>query len=477
MAKSELAYGVFYTAAAKYSGIIVSLVISAILARLLSPEDFGTITIATVILSFFAILSDLGIAPAIVQNKELSKSDINSIFSFTGYLGVVVSLIFFLISPIITNFYSVDSLLNICKLLSINLFFSALNIVPNALLLKTKRFKFIAIRTVSVQVLLGIIAIIAAFSSVGMYSLLIAPIGSSITIFFVNYLQNPLKFSFSPRVESLKKIASFSAYQFLFSVINYFSRNLDNLLIGKYIGVVDLGFYDKSYRLMMLPLSNITHVITPVLHPILSEHQNDRDYIFNAYLKLLRLLSYIGFPLSVLLYFQSANIITIVFGNQWAESVPIFQILAISVAPQILNSTLGSIFQSTNETKKLFFIGNINTAVNVSAIISGIVIFGSIEAVATFVCCAFYCNLLVSFSYLFIKVFNKSPSLLFTKLINPILLSVCSVALCYCLSNVLSNSFISLGVTAIFVLILSLLFAQLSKDYDVFGLIKKVVCK
>lgn len=477
MKKREFASGVFFTAIAKYSSIIVSLVVSAILARLLTPEDFGVITIATVILSFFAIVSDLGIAPAIVQNKELTKNDLNQIFSFSGYLGVFISLIFYAIGPLISNIYEVGSLLVICKLLSINLLFSSLNIVPNALLLKAKRFKFIAVRTVSVQATLGIIAIFSALNGLGMYALLITPIGSSIVIFIINYLQHPL--SFKPRVEreSMAKIASYSAYQFLFSAINYFSRNLDNLLIGKYIGVADLGFYDKSYRLMMLPLSNIAHVITPVLHPLLSEHQNEREYIFNAYLKLLKLLAYIGFPLSVFLYFEAGDLILLIFGNQWGASIPIFKILSISVAPQILSSTLGSIFQSTNNTKKLFFIGNINTLTNVSAIIVSIVVFGDIERVAMFISTAFYINMFVAFSYLLHSVFAKSIFQLIERLLNPLLLSICLIPICYYTSQLDSTPIISLIITSSTSLFFVAAFIQLSRDYDIISTVKKSIFK
>ncbi|MFR9565563.1 MAG: oligosaccharide flippase family protein [Rikenellaceae bacterium] len=185
MKKSELSSGVFFTAIAKYSSVIIMLVVSAILARLLTPEDFGTVTIATVILSFFVIISDLGIATAIVQNKQLTETDNNNIFSFTVYLGIGIAIIFYLLSPLVADFYDVKSIVYICRALSINLLFASLNIVPNALLLKAKRFKFIAVRTILVQLVFGAISIFAAFKGLGIYALLINPIGSSIAIFIL----------------------------------------------------------------------------------------------------------------------------------------------------------------------------------------------------------------------------------------------------------------------------------------------------
>ncbi|MFR9649816.1 MAG: lipopolysaccharide biosynthesis protein [Rikenellaceae bacterium] len=477
MGKREFISGLFFTAVAKYSSIIISLVVAAVLARLLTPEDFGVIAIATVILSFFAIISDLGIATAIVQNKDLTRVDLDNIFSFSIYFGVVISLLFYLSSSLISGFYGEESLVMICRLLSVSLLFSSLNIVPNALLLKAKRFKFIAIRTFSAQLTLGTIAIVAALNGLGVYSLLITPIGTSIFIFVVNYLQNPLTFNFRVCRGSIMKISSYSAYQFMSSLVNYFTRNLDNLLIGRYIGVADLGFYDKSYRLMMLPLANIAHVITPVLHPTLSDFQHNREFIFNSTLKLLTLLAYIGAALSVFLHFQAENLIVLIFGEQWTPSIPVFQILAISVAPQMLNSILGSIFQSVNDTRRLFIMGNVNTAINVVAIVAAITLFGDIEHVAIFLAVAFYLNTLFSYTYLFRTIFSKSEMLLAKRLGTPILLAAALIPISHYGVSFFTNPLLSILATAVATLVISLLFMQLSGDIDITGEVKSLITK
>ena len=130
--KNQLVSGVFYTAISKYAGIIISLFVSAILARLLSPDEFGVVAVATVIITFFGIFTDLGISPAIIQNKELTDKDLSNIFSFTIVGGILLSVLFFLSSWLIGKYYKSETLIIICQVLSINLLFSALNIVPNA---------------------------------------------------------------------------------------------------------------------------------------------------------------------------------------------------------------------------------------------------------------------------------------------------------------------------------------------------------
>ena len=181
--KQQLFSGVFYTALAKYSGIIVSLVVAGVLARLLSPDDFGIVAIATVIITFFGIFTDMGVSPAVVQNKTLTEDDLANIYSFTFWTGIIIALLFFAASWPISIYYNSPILRTLCQLLSINLFFASANIVPGALFYKNKEFKFIAIRSFIIQIAGGVGAVTAALCGAGLYALIINPILSSILIF------------------------------------------------------------------------------------------------------------------------------------------------------------------------------------------------------------------------------------------------------------------------------------------------------
>ena len=142
--KKDLFSGVFYTAVARYSGLIVSLVIAGVLARLIPPEDFGVVAVATVIISFFGIFSDLGVGAAVIQNKILTDGDLSKIYSFTVWTGVLLAVLFFAASWPIAAYYEKSILKSLCQWLSVNLLFASVNIVPNALLHKAKRFRFLA---------------------------------------------------------------------------------------------------------------------------------------------------------------------------------------------------------------------------------------------------------------------------------------------------------------------------------------------
>lgn len=432
--RKQLVTGVFYSAIAKYAGIFISLIVTAILARLLSPEEFGVVAVATVIITFFGIFTDLGISPAIIQNKELTEKDLSNIFSFTIFGGILLSVLFFISSWIIGNYYTNETLIIICQLLSINLLFSALNIVPNALLYKEKLFRYIAIRSLIVQLIGGFLSVIAALADAGLYALIINPIFSSIFIFIISYRKKPQQFSFTLGLDSIKKILAFSSYQFLFNVINYFSRNLDKLLIGRYMSMGALGYYEKSYRLMMLPLQNITHVISPVMHPVFSEMQDNISKLAMSYERVIRLLAYIGFPLSIFLYFTSTEITLILFGNQWIKSIVPFQILALSVGIQIIMSTSGSIFQAANDTKSMFICGLFSATLTVSSLLIGIFVFKRLEAVSWSICIAFTINFIQCYWMMYRVTFKRSVNFFIRGLITPLFLSLMLATVLYLLS-------------------------------------------
>lgn len=443
--KKDLITGAAFTAIAKYSGLVVQLVITAILARLISPSDFGIVAIATVFIFFFNILSDIGIGPAIIQNKALNNADVNNIFSLTVYLGIISSTIFFIASWGIASIYAVPQLKSICQLLCIPILFYSLNIVPNALLLKEKKFKFIAIRTLISQIVSGAIAVICAFCGWKIYALLVNPILSSIIIFILSYKVKPQTFVVKIKKDSILKIFSFSIFQFLFNILNYFSRNLDKLLIGRFLGMTPLGYYDKSYRLMMLPLQNIIFVINPVFQPIFSEFQDNIPKLREYYLKILRLLSWLAFPISILIFFISKELILCFFGEQWKNAIPVFQILSLTICMQILISTTGAIYQSVNATKELFISGLWGAIFLILGFSIPIICYKTIEAVAIGYVLAQIANFIQCFCLLFKKI-NYSFYDFLKNLVHPIIISgILAILMWIIFSNIeITNNIISL---------------------------------
>lgn len=380
--KKELAKGVFWIALAKYSGIFISLGITAILARNISPSAFGTMAIATVIMAFLDIFSDMGLGVAVVQFKDLDRFQFRSLFTLSIGIAIILTSSLYFLSDVVAQFYDDKVLKTIMRWLCICLFFNSLNIIPNGLMLRAKRFRAIATRTLSFQIISGGGACIAALNGWGIYALLITPIVTSIGVFTFNIYNYPLNPAWPINVEVVRKVWSYSVFQLLFNFINYFSRNSDKLIIGKFLSMQDLGYYEKSYRLMQMPLQNITFVITPVLHPVLSSLQNNPNELFNKNVRLTKILSQISFPLGIILYFCSAPIILIVFGKNWIPAIPVFEILSISVPLQLILSTSGSIYQAAGQTKHMFYCGLQSAACTVGSFILAAFYFRTMEAIA-----------------------------------------------------------------------------------------------
>lgn len=429
--KKTLLSGMLYNAMAKYSLLIVNFIITAILARILTPEQFGTVAIATVFMSFFTSLTTVGISPAIVQNKELTEEDYRGLNTATWIVALVLSGLFILSVPVFSKFFDYGRELEIVLyLLSLCIFFSVAAIVPNALLLKAKSFKVIAIRSVVVQVLTGIGAVIYALCGGGMYALLVNPILGNFFILIINYFCRPV--SFSLNLSACNKIVSFASYQMLFNLVYLIYREVDKFCIGKVLGATALGYYEKSYRLMLMPLTNISSVISPVLHPVLSEYQNDIDYIRQAYVKMLRMLSEIGCVLSLLLFSFADIIILLFFGDQWSPAIPVFQTLSLSVVFQIIQTPIGAVMQSLNKVKSLVsgsvvVLASLVLCLGVGLITRNLVITASMVSFAYFVGFVGYSYFINKALQLPAKELVKNiakPLIVYTSLLVPIIIGM-----------------------------------------------------
>lgn len=466
--KNAMIKGLAWSAIEKYSVFLVSLIVSMVLARLLAPKDFGVVAIATVIINFLSIFSTMGIGPAIIQRKNLSNDDINNIFSFSVIISLILTLIFFASSWLIAHYYSEAQLITICHVLCINLFFGGINMVPSALMAKKRRFKEIAIRTVVLQILTGAIAVYAAYNGFGVYSLLISPTVTSIAMMFYNCHFYPVKFKINIDIKIIKSIFSYSSYQFGFEFINYFSRNLDKLIIGKYISANALGYYDKSYRLMQLPAGQLTGVINPVLQPIMSTLQDDMTQMAQKYNKIIKFIGCISFPLSIFLYFSGDEIITLFYGDNWQFSVRSFQILALSLPTQMILSTSGGIWQSCNATKHLFWVGFINTLVTVTGFVLACVFYRTIESVAFAWTVTSILNFFTTYIIMYHSILNNSFFQMLKVLLVPFLCLVVTTLLLYVLGQmlVINNLVISISVKLILTFLVSIFLLNITGNFS-----------
>lgn len=413
---------------AKYSNIFIQIIITSILARLLTPKEYGIISVVLIFTTFFNMLGDMGIGPAIIQYKDLDDKDISSLFIFTFFMAIVLGLVFYGFSYLIAYVYSNHIYIMVGHLLCFSIIFNVLCIVPNGLQLKNKQFKVVGISALISNIIAGVITIILAYMGFSYYALVINSIVQAILNFLILIHFSNIKlyiksYSFVP----IKKISQFSIYQFLFNFLNYFTRNADNLLIGKFFGVNPLGYYDKAYKLMLYPIQSLTFVINPVLQPVLSDYQDRKDIILMQYKKIVKVLALMGAFISVFCFFSSKEIILIMFGSQWIGSIICFKLLSISIIFQLVLSSIGSIFQATNNTRYLFINGLISTITMSLLIVIGLFC-GNIEYVSALLVLGFFINFIQGYYILISKVFKESFLAFLKEFINTIIIVTIMVA-------------------------------------------------
>lgn len=439
-------------AAGKYSKVVLALLVNAILARILSASDFGTIAIVTVFTTLFTSVADMGFGTAVIQRKDLTKDQIDDIYSFTGYMSLGLAALFFICGWPIASFFQDDCYVPLCQLLSVSLFFSAFNMVPNGIMNREKRFKSLALRTVAVYSVSSVFAIALALGGAGYYSLAAQSVVSAFATYVWNVLTTRPRFKVRYSFESVKGVLGYSGFQFAFNIVTYISDNLANFIAGKLFGNANLGYYSRAATLTTYPITNLAGVITPVLHPILSDYYGRKDIIYGYFLKVSKLLAYTGLFVSAVFFLASDEIVRIMYGEGWGDSVVCLQWLAIAIMPSMMNASVGGVFQALGDTRLLFINSCINTCVTVLAIFAGAFTGGTIESLAMWVGCSRIFHLItahgmlvgISFGYDLLPFIKE-----YRKVFVGILLEVLIIALWNCLSLSVGNFLLSLAVKTI----------------------------
>tara|TARA_R110002110_G_scaffold26911_1_gene98430 strand:- start:52059 stop:53336 length:1278 start_codon:yes stop_codon:yes gene_type:complete len=391
-----------------YSVYAVNLASMMIMARLFTPEVFGTVAAIAVFFAFFQLMAEAGLGPAIINMDFLSAADRDGLFGLTLTVGVILAGIFWTMAPLFQAFYQLPRVEEIVPYVALSILFASASILPSALLLRDQAFFRIASAGLIAE-LVSLAATIALIYFTDPLHALAAKSLSSALAGFLSRWYFSGKTEFGIPVPGLKfsaigPLLGFSGYQFGFNFINYFSRNLDNILIGKLMGAVSLGVYEKSYRLMQYPLMLLTFAMTPAIQPVIRRHAGDRVKVEAIHRDFTFKLSIVGAFAGLSMFLMADWVVLVILGNQWVEVVPIIRILAIAIPVQVILSTSGSFFQAMNRADLLFLSGTLSATVMVAAIIFG-VLERDIELLCWCLVAAFHFNFFQTYYYLYRRVF------------------------------------------------------------------------
>ena len=364
--------GVGWSAISRGFRTSIQLIIITILARLLTPTDFGLLAMVAVFTNFVMIFSTVGLTDALVQRKEITEGHLSSSFWFNILVGVLLTLLLVAMASSIAQFYSEERLTLIITVLASTFFISSLGLIQNAIFTKNLEFKPLAIIEVLAVAISGATAVVLALSGFGVWSLVYQQIISSFVTVILLWNFSSWKPKFLFRWHLVKELLGFGLNLTGFNFVNYFSRNLDNLLIGKFLGSGPLGFYNLAYRILLFPLSNISSVIGRVMFPALSAIQDNKRKVRTVYIKATRCIAAVTFPLMIGLLVLAPQLIILVFGTQWERSIFLVQVLALVGLIQSIGTLNGNVYLSQGRTDLQFRIGTIFSIITAFFIIIGL---------------------------------------------------------------------------------------------------------
>ncbi|WP_179004925.1 lipopolysaccharide biosynthesis protein [Winogradskyella forsetii] len=312
------------------SNQIIGFVITLVLARLLTPEEFGLASLVMVVNLIGQIFIDAGISSGLIRNKTVNNTELSSFFWLNIIIGVIMMLLVFMISTFIANLYESENLAPLLQLSSLQFFLSSLGLIPMVLRKRDIDFRFLSQLDVGVNLSSGLITILLAFLGFGVYSLIFRSIISGIVNAGFLWGKTSWRPTWVFSYKSIKPTLNYSTGILGLSIVNTISSNLSTILIGKVFSVATIGIYNRAANTRGLILKNFGPLFNKVLFPVLSKIQDDEVRLQSYYLKAIQMVSLLAVFFMALLYLFSDTIIYYLYGEQWTNAAPMLKILSVA---------------------------------------------------------------------------------------------------------------------------------------------------
>lgn len=357
-----------WVALAQFIKIVCQIMSLVVLARLIPPNEYGIMAMAGVIVALGFLFRDMGTSAALIQKKIINENLKNAVFWLNVITGLFLAVIMCLLSPLAVIYFNEPKLLEVLILLSLTFPITSLASSHLALMERDSAFKKIAYIESGSSLISTVLAIYAAYKGWGVYSLVVQSLVNAFisTIFIWKYTPWVPSIHGYKYLKDIKQIFGFSGNLVAFNFINYFSRNSDRYIIGRFMTSAILGAYDLAYKIMLFPLQMLTFVVSRSMLPILSKYQDDTVSFNNTYLRALSWITFISFPLMAGIMVLKDEFVNIVFGSQWSLVASILWWLAPTGMLQSMNSTTGAVLTAKGKTNILFYTGIMSAIIYVT---------------------------------------------------------------------------------------------------------------
>lgn len=354
MAQSKVFNGVIWASIQRFGTLAITFVSNMVLARLLTPDDFGTIGMLLFFIALAQTFIDSGFGSALIQKKDVTETDINTVFYINMGMSLLGYIILFFTAPFIASFYNVPVLSQLLRVQSLSLLINGVTLIQSVQLTKKMDFKKLSICNLIGTLALAFSGIGAALLGFGVWSLVIRTlVGSIVTSLMLWHASKWVpKHIFS--IQSFKELFSFGGFMLLSNLLTTISNNFHSMIIGKLFTPSTLGNFTQARTLRNIPSESISSVIGQVLYPDFSNHQDDDTILKQKLERSAYLLSYVVVSLMFFCILVGDNLIHIVYGSQWDEAIPYFKILCLGGIPLCLQDININVVKAKGRSGILF---------------------------------------------------------------------------------------------------------------------------
>lgn len=374
--KHKATSGMVWTALQRYSQMFIQFISGIILARLLTPFDYGCIGMLSIFMVLAETFIDGGFGSALIQKKRPTQVDYSTVFWWNLAMAFLMYCMLFLSAPAISRFYKIPLLCNVLRVEGLILFIYSLNIIQRNQLKKKLNFKLLSIISITTSFFALCVTIYMAYKGMGVWALvvqnlIVAAIPSLVFWFYVKW-RPKLVFSW----QSFKELFGFGFYMFLTHLVNRFGQQFQGLLIGKVYNPSTMGYYSKAIGVERLASNSISQVMTQVTYPLYAEVQDDRIKMQNMVKRLTVTLSYLTFPLLFILLLCAKPLFVLLYSEKWLQSVPYFQVLCIAGLAYCLQSVNLQTISAIGKSRTMFWWTFLKRASGIGLVVGGLVLWG-----------------------------------------------------------------------------------------------------
>lgn len=370
--KGRTVRGGAVTVSAQGTQFVLYTLCTVVLARVLTPEDFGLIAMVNVLTMFAHMFSEGGLSIATVQRKEINDQQVTTLFWFNVAIGVVLMAAVAAAGPLLTWFYREPRLLGITQLAATTFLFIGLGVQHDALLRRQMRFAAIASRNVAAAAVAVVVALAMAWQGAGYWALVAYPLAVSVARTVISWLMVDWRPGRPRRADDVRSMLMLGGNQTAANCVFYLSRTLDSILVGRFWGAGPLGLYSKAQGLLLLPFRQLNTPLAVVALPALSRIQDDPERQARYYLRIANLLMWATTPLVGFLFVAAHPVIALLLGDQWRESGVVFRIFAVCAPAFPLIQLNALLFQSRGRTDRLLRVTLISAPVLMGSVLLGL---------------------------------------------------------------------------------------------------------